>query len=253
MGLAQPRKLARSADLRSDQGFTLIELLVGMLVGLIVVGGGVYGLARAFNVSNASTARVTASSNAEVGIERLVVDLRDAVNGGCSFNKTSLTGVVVSLSGSVTTVQMCDPNVNGTAIGNAPPTEAVQWVCNTAAIASTVPAQTCVRSMDTGTSSTPAVSTNSRISGVQTLRLKGILNAAGGAVFLPCGTTVACTATQSVTYTLASGAALSLSWVGLAAGIGQNVAPGAGGTQTVAASQTLAINTGAALRNFGTS
>ena len=241
--------LARIDD---QSGVTLIELLMAMVVGVIVIGGGIWGMARAFSVTNASTARVTANSSAEVGLERMVVDLRDVVNGSCAYNGAAISGVVVGLAGSITTVQMCDPNTNVAGTGNAPPVEGVQWQCNTATSGITPPAETCIRSVDTGTKAQPVVSTSNRISGVQAVNLRGIVNS-GAAAYLPCGNTTACTASQTVNYTLAPGTATSLSWVGLIAGIGQNLAAGSGVIRTVSGTTPFTIQTGAALQNFGTS
>jgi prepilin-type N-terminal cleavage/methylation domain-containing protein len=243
----------RSAWIADERGFTLIELLVATVVSLIVIGGGIYGIARAFNVSNASNARVTATSNGEVGLERVVTDLRDAVNGSCPYNKTTVTGVSVQLNGSVTTIQLCDPNTNVASATNAPPSEGVQWQCNTGSTGTNPPPETCIRSVDTGTLATPAVATGSEIVGVQMFSVRGILNSVTPPVYLPCDNATVCTAAKSVAYTLNSGTSVSLSWVGITAGIGQNSTPGAGGVATVNASSTLAFSTGAALLNYGTS
>lgn len=252
MGRMFCRDRGPRATLRNENGFTLVEILVSMVISLIVIGGGVYGIARAFSVSNASTARVAATSGAEVGLQRLVLDVRDAINGSCAFNGASVSGVSIALAGTVTTLQMCDPAPGQSAPGTALPSEGVQWQCNTGTSGATPPPETCVRSTDTGTQAQPALSTSNRITGVQALELQGILNSATTPVYLPCDSSAACTANATATYTLNPGAT-GLSWIGIVASLGQNSSPGAGVVSTVAGTAPLAVRTGAALLNFGTS
>jgi prepilin-type N-terminal cleavage/methylation domain-containing protein len=249
-----------SAWLADDRGFTLIELLVAMVVSLIVLGGGVYGIARAFNISAKSEDQATSSSTAEVGLERFVLDLRQAVNGSCTGGPISGANITVTYTTTLTTVLLCDPNIAGaptatTTVGAGPPSVAVRWQCNTAAVTSPggVPPETCTRTF--------AGSPSTRFGGVQSLELTGLVGTTTSPVCIAvsssftgvgpnCGSAAA-----SASFTLISGqiaSPQSLSWVGLSATVGDRTSPGAGQTAVVGASAAIPIQTGSALLNFGT-
>lgn len=255
---ATGRPQGGSGRLRAEAGFTLIELLVTMLLSLVVIGGGVYGISRAFQVSNASTDRVTASRTAEVGLEALMANLRDAIPGGCSYDGSSLSGISVALAANLTTLQFCGPNTNEAGPGNNPATEGIQWQCNTADSAGGLPAQTCERTVDTGTQNAPDLAVTATIAGVASFALTGILStgstpASSSPVYLPCDSPAACTANASQVYGLAPGANPAVSWMGIDVSITQLTTPGAGSVTPSAASTALPFRTGAALQNFGTS
>jgi prepilin-type N-terminal cleavage/methylation domain-containing protein len=247
---------ARTAD---EQGFTLIELLVAMLVSLIVIGGGVYGIARAFQQNTQVTNRVISSTTAEVGIQKLVIDLRYALNSSaCPIT------VGVPASG-VYTLSMCEQSgalsaaVSGT---NTYPSftsasTQVTWTCNTTASAYaytsgaapfSAPAETCNRNFGTGASSGTI-----GFHGIEALTLTGLVGTAGTNQAITSGSACTGTGTVTCTYSLSSGLANSLSWVGISATLADLKNPLVqADTTTVQTSDLIPVQTGAELRNFGT-
>jgi prepilin-type N-terminal cleavage/methylation domain-containing protein len=260
-----------SSRLADERGFTLIELLVSMLVSLIVLGGGTYGLAQAFRQTNEVTGRTASTSQAEVGLQQMTHDLQFATP--CpTFNNTNVLGAgshAISglLISSGPTLQMCDP-IAGAHSTQPPPLAVVTWTCN---LAST--SETCTRSLTsifcpgsggttvaTGpcTTGAPSLSTSSSstapIRGVSSLGLSGIVSGANQASLLSGSACLLVTGYQ--TYGLVPGSTCPLNWVGIQAQV-VNLADS--GSPTDAANSALAnkttpiqIQTGVALANYGT-
>jgi prepilin-type N-terminal cleavage/methylation domain-containing protein len=227
-----------------QRGFTLVELLVAMTMSLVLLTAGVWGVTTAFKQTTQSADRVISTSAAEVGIERLVFDLRYAVNGSCGSGP-SVTGVEVALPATnVYTISMCESDGTiATSTGLAEysaAAEPVVWTCNTTTSSytpssgSAVSPETCTRTVN-GTGS-------STFHGIASLTLTGLV-----------GSTLTDTALTSNNYTLQPGQSLSLDWVGISAELVDLQLPGnPTSTVTVSGTAEIPVQTGAALRNYGT-
>ncbi|WP_249009827.1 prepilin-type N-terminal cleavage/methylation domain-containing protein [Conexibacter sp. DBS9H8] len=245
--------------LTPEAGFTLIELLVTMVVSIIVLGAGTYGLAQAFKQNTEVIAHAYSGSQGEVGLERLVLDLRQAVNGSCA----GVSGIEVAQeaygNGAVTTVSLCDPSgvptsytttsasQTTTVAGLSSAAEPVIWTCNTAnsTYASgslTVGPESCLR--------TAAGVTGMEVHGLISLDLTGLVD--GSTTPSPI-TASGATNLYTLNLTAAAGEAGSLSWVGLSAQLADLQDPNnPTDLSTVTASAPFAVHTGASLLNYGT-
>jgi prepilin-type N-terminal cleavage/methylation domain-containing protein len=256
-----------SAWIADDGGFTLIELLVAMVVSLIVIGGGVYGIAQAFKQNTQVTDRLITSSSAEVGIQRFTLDLRYALNGSppnpsCVIGSIKVPGVQVTMpTTGVYTVAMCEQNgalsssVSGTStyasLASAP--QAVIWACNTTGspaavtvpISVNVPAETCTRTL--------GVTPGTRFHGITALTLTGLVNGANISLFS--STATYCTQTGGTTcnYSLSANLPNSLASVSISAQLADLKNPlNQADTTTVQTAKPISLQTTAELRNFGT-
>ena len=252
-----------SARIADERGFTLIEILVAMVVSLIVIGGGVYGIAQAFKQSTQVTDRLITSSGGEVGIQRLTLDLRYALNGvSCTSGSATIAGVQVTAPATgVYTVSMCEQNgtlsssVTGTntfaSLASAP--QAVIWACNTTGstttvaspITVTVPAETCKRTLG----ATPST----RFHGISALTLTGQVNGATTSLLSTTATYCTQTSGTACSYSLSANLANSLASVNVAAQFSDLKNPLVqADTTTVQATKPVSVQTTAELRNFGT-
>jgi prepilin-type N-terminal cleavage/methylation domain-containing protein len=256
-----------SAWIADDRGFTLIELLVAMVVSLIVIGGGVYGIAQAFKQNTQVTDRLITSSSAEVGIQRFTLDLRYALNGSapngsCTSGSVTITGIqVTSPVTGVDTVAMCEQNgalsssVSGTntyaSFASAP--QAVIWACNTtgSSVAVTVPinvnvpAETCKRTL--------GATASTRFHGITGLTLTGLVNGANISLFSSTATYCTQTGGTACNYSLSANLANSLASVSISAQLADLKNPlNQADTTTVQTAKPISLQTTAELRNFGT-
>jgi prepilin-type N-terminal cleavage/methylation domain-containing protein len=243
---------------RDESGFTLIELLVGMLVSLIVIGGGVWGISMAFRSTSETTQRTSASNQAEVRLQVLTRDLRQAtpcpaslsIGTGTTLDGTTSAGIVVASSTTGLTLQMCDPAPGlppSSATSQVPQSALVTWTCSKSTAA-------CVRQTQniTGTSLTGTAQTTNTLTGVTSLSLTGVTVAAGQSA--PATTTLATLGTSNASakdYLLVPGGTnSSISWVGVTAQIASLKNPDSTSNLAQAtASVPVIVQTGIALRN----
>ena len=94
------RALAERLRLAGQAGFTTVELLVATSAALLVVIGPLAFIVVSTDQQNASSSRSAAASQAEVGLQRLVRDLRGAMQQ--TTTGTPLTVTVSSTSSPVT-------------------------------------------------------------------------------------------------------------------------------------------------------
>jgi type II secretory pathway pseudopilin PulG len=78
--LLHPRDLLASSNLRRQQGYTLVELLVAMSLTVVVLGGIVTTLVLAARVEARDSRYAYAQDDARVGLDRMVNEIRQAVN-----------------------------------------------------------------------------------------------------------------------------------------------------------------------------
>lgn len=107
-GTAPRRALPRLAG---ERGYTLVEMLVAMVLGIVVVGGPIALIIVSLSQQNATSSRTVAARQAEVGLERLTRDLRQAQNLPDPTTGVNATPVTVTYgSGSSTATLNVDPN-----------------------------------------------------------------------------------------------------------------------------------------------
>jgi prepilin-type N-terminal cleavage/methylation domain-containing protein len=143
-----------------ESGYTLIELLVVIVVFVAVVGIPMGFIVTSLTQSNVSSSRSAAAAQGEVGLQRLVRDLRNAAPGTTSTFTWGSTSASVSL-----TIPM--PGTNGSS------TESVSWTCSFPSGSS----GSCNRSVASGA----PVSEIIALTGVTFSPIDGSGNALGGA------------------------------------------------------------------------
>lgn len=156
------RRFARGVRRRlaGEAGFTIIEVLVASALALVVVVGPLTFIVVSTTQQNAASSRTVAARQGEVGLEKLVRDLRSAIK------QTAVTGarlsVTASATGSTTTIAFSipTPNANSTA-------QSVTWSCTAGA--------TCTRKLG-------AAAAGTEITGVTSVAL---LDSSGAALTLP--------------------------------------------------------------------
>lgn len=111
-------------------GFTLPELLLAMLIGLLVMGLPITLALSSFTAENASASRSATSARAQVGMDRLVRDLRQAV------------AVDVTSQSAPATAVLSVPTQRSSNLAAIPAPTTVTWTCT--------PGGSCVRSSSTG-------------------------------------------------------------------------------------------------------
>jgi Flp pilus assembly pilin Flp len=112
---------------RDEDGLTLVEVVVVCVVGIIVVGVPLMLAVQAWRGQNEATSRGAATNRVEIGMARLMQDLRHAVH------TTTITS-----TGATLTVP-----VRSAAGGAVPTTQQVVWTCTAGA--------SCTRSVAGGT------------------------------------------------------------------------------------------------------
>lgn len=112
---------------RDEDGLTLVEVLVVCIVGIIVVGVPLTLAVQAWRGQNEASSRGAATNRVEIGMSRLMQDLRHAVH------TTTITS-----TGATLTVP-----VRSAAGGAVPTTQQVVWSCTAGA--------SCTRSVAGGT------------------------------------------------------------------------------------------------------
>jgi prepilin-type N-terminal cleavage/methylation domain-containing protein len=259
-GRSHHRGIRTGAHAADQSGFTLIELLAAMLISIIVIGGGTWGMARAFRSSSESSSRTAATNQAEVRFAVLTRDLRQVVTcppgftGGANstFNSIYL-GAVSNLSYSNQFVlQMCDPAPGlPQAAGSQLPQKAfVTWTCVTAT-------ESCTRQVQniSGNSVTGAATTTNTITGVVSLTLTGLVQGYNASTQL---WTIDTLGTGNFTPTdnyqlnppTSSDTIFWLQWVGITAQIASLRAPDSTSNLTQATGTApVAFQTGVTLRN----
>ncbi len=162
------RGIRAGVHVADQAGFSLIELLVAMLVSIIVIGGGTWGMAMAFRSSSETSARSAATNQAEVRFAVLTRDLRQA--HPCPTPLFS--GLATAVYGNSLTLQMCDPAPGSplsSAGSEAPQSALVTWTCITAT-------ESCARQTQNvgATGLTGTATTTNTITGVKSLTLTAI-------------------------------------------------------------------------------
>ncbi len=234
-----------SAVISDQRGFTLIELLMSMLVLAVFMSGAVTLLTTSFHTENGTVARAAATNQAEVRLEVLTRDVRNAVT--CPSGVTLGMGATATYGIEVTAgpqIQMCDPSPGLPAAGTGdqlPLTSVVTWTCASGSPAT----DTCDRCV-TPTSAAPPTQcgtgspglTNS-IVGVLSLALSGLT-----------GTPASLVPSLSGPYALTTG---GISWIGINAQLAQLSYPnsGSGSGTVMPGSKPIALETGIDLRNYG--
>jgi prepilin-type N-terminal cleavage/methylation domain-containing protein len=148
-GGEQPRREARIPS-EGERGFTLVELVVAMALSLVVGAAALTFMVVTFDQQNDISSRAVAGNQAEVGLEQLERDLREAI-----------TSVSISTSGSSTSISFQIPTPGSDTTG-----EAVTWTCPSTAESSTYFAGTCTRAI---TPSGGSTTTKTEITGVQSM------------------------------------------------------------------------------------
>ncbi len=235
---------ARIAD---ERGFTLIEVLVAGLIGVIVVGFAGYGLSYAFKQSSNIINRTQMTSTAELGLNELVRDLREASMCPIGLKLTSTTyltssatvqgGIVYSTGPEL---QFCvpQPGLAASAAGSQTPAQSlVTWSYSSSSQALTRTIQSISGTALTGTASSQTV--------------YGIASAPVFTGLTGPSTAAMGTLATGTNYVLTPGSAASLSWIGISVSLADLQAVGST-TTTVSGTSTVPVQTGAALRNFGT-
>lgn len=97
-----------------ESGFTLIELLVAMALSLFIGAGAMTFMVVTFEQQNDISSRAVATDQAELGLEQLVRDLREAT-----------TGLSISTSSQTTTISFTVP-APGTAGSGS---DSLVWTC----------------------------------------------------------------------------------------------------------------------------
>jgi hypothetical protein len=245
-----------------------------MLVSLIVLGGGVYGIALAFRQSTEVTDRSAAAAQAEVGFQTLTRDLRNAavcpsyVSGSTTSYPTGAGGQQVSglLVSAGPTVQFCAP-VPGSHTTDPPAEALFTWTCNTASST-----ESCTRSWQpllcpvssgspTAASTSCSIgapyassssSTTKPIYGVTSINLTGLVSGANATLT----SDASCTSSSGYwSYSLLSNGSCPLSWVGINASVANLTDPsnpaGSSNQQITQNTSPISVQTGAELRNFG--
>lgn len=256
--------------LSSEAGFTLIEVLMALLVGIIVIGAGTFGLASAFQQNTEVVARTSSAYQGEVGLQRLTGDLRYAT--ACpTFAGTNTLGsgqnpVLGLLVSTGPMLQMCD-TVAGSHASEPPALALVTWTCTTAAATESCARATAAVLCPVGsgtvpatgpcTGGSPSLDTSSGsfvIHGVQALAVSGIVAGANQPSLISDST---CQVAAGVYgYSLTAGSTCPLSWVGIQARLATLADPGAptsGANNVVTSSKDapISVQTGVDLRNYG--
>lgn len=123
------RRLVRRV--RSDEGgWTLIELLLVCVIAIVVVGVPLDLSTQAVVSQNASTSRSAATARTEVGVAKLLHDLRHALH----TSTVTSTGATLTLP------------IRSAAGGSTPTTQQVTWACTANA--------SCTRQVGAGTAET---------------------------------------------------------------------------------------------------
>lgn len=260
-----------------EAGYTLVELLVAMALALVVLAAGTYGIATAFQQSTEVTGRTESTNQAEVGLQRLAQDLRFATvcpNG--STNTLGAGGEAVDglLLSAGPTLQLCEP-VAGAHASQPPALALVSWTCDMAA-----GAQSCTRSWAPidcpSTSGSTAAATGTCESGAPTEgSAQGSTSISGVTAVTIFGTVAGASQTSLLSdasceqvaagasywaYQLTSGDVsvdpCPITWIGLKMQLVAQTTSGAAGSSDNANLQKktspIEIQTGVALRNFGT-
>jgi prepilin-type N-terminal cleavage/methylation domain-containing protein len=245
------RHAARShipPTLRREHGFTLIELLVAMLVGGIVLAAGATALILAYHSSAASASRTEIASAAEVALERLTDDVRDAA-ATCSTSNGLGNGITVTIGTGTTEIEMCDPasgqQVTSPSSSLPPGTNVVAWYCDTAGTTDTCGRYVATSASAISTDITGQFAPQTTIHGVQSVTLTGTIASGSGS---PTGANFSAGTT---TYPLvASSGTSALSWLGISLSLLQLRDPSAAGTATVPDTAPFVVSTGIEPRNF---
>jgi prepilin-type N-terminal cleavage/methylation domain-containing protein len=257
---ARSSRIGRLADQR---GYTLVELMVAMTMSVVVLAAGVWGVSTAFKQSTQTTDRAIAASRAEVGLEQLISDLRDAtpcvkglaISGAGSTltgNSTDQAGIIYA-SGPI--LEMCDPAPGLTTSGTNqfPSSALVVWTYCASVGGSCTAADTWTRqvySISGTTASSP--STTKVVFGVLSPTLTGLTS-----TFTSTSSTAATTSTLSAgDYFLNaassySGSGTLVSWVGVSASIADLSNPQIASSSVEPNTTSIPFQTGTQLRNYG--
>ncbi|MDC0435317.1 PilW family protein [bacterium] len=88
--------LKKSLINKKSPGFTLVELLIAMVLGLVIVGGGLYMFSGIVQSSVVNQSVSTLQSNGRFAIDLIGRDVRSAGFIGCVSNKNSVLNIVIS-------------------------------------------------------------------------------------------------------------------------------------------------------------
>ncbi len=219
-----------------------------MAVLAIFMTGVVTVLTTALHTTGSSYARAAATNQAEVRLEVMTRDLRNAVNcpSGVSLGtgSSATSGIAIQVSAGPQ-IQMCDPS-SGLPAANStsqlPQTSIVTWTCAFGAGSS----YTCSRCVTATSAAAPGSCTSSS---------SGLTNVMTGVLYLGLtglsGTPASLQSPLTGNWSLASG---YLSWIGISAQLAQLSNPNAtsNGATAVTGSKPIAVQTGVELRNYGT-
>lgn len=137
-GSARPsvaRSLARRIRLAGESGFTLIEMLVAGSLSLVVVVGSLTFVVVSTKQQNTASSRSVAARQGEVGLERLVRDLRGAMQ------QTTAGVPLTAVASTTATTAKLVFSIPSSAVNTTPQT--VTWLCTVGA--------TCTRQLAAGT------------------------------------------------------------------------------------------------------
>jgi prepilin-type N-terminal cleavage/methylation domain-containing protein len=250
----------RTSFLADQRGYTLVELMVAMTMSVVVLTAGVWGVSTAFKQSTQTTDRAIAASRAEVGLEQLTSDMRDAtpcakglqISGASTTltsNSTDQAGIIYA-AGPV--LEMCDPAPGLAASSTQLPNPSlVVWTYCASVGVGCAAADTWTRqvySISGTTASSPAVT--KVIFGVLSPTLTGLTSTIGS-------TTAAANSTLTAgDYFLnaassGSGSGTLISWVGVSASIVDLSNPQIASSSVEPNTTSIPFQTGTELRNYG--
>jgi Tfp pilus assembly protein PilW len=130
---------------RNEAGFSMVELLVVMITAVVVVGGALAFIITSIDQENAVSSRTIAARNAEVALQQLSRDLRQAMTVDAAGNPLHVN---VTSSPPTTTIAFSIPTPNS----DATP-QSVTWTCQ----GTTSLAGYCKRQVGTGGNATEIV------------------------------------------------------------------------------------------------
>jgi prepilin-type N-terminal cleavage/methylation domain-containing protein len=112
------------ARLRDRRGLTLIELVIALALTLVVAGGAMTFLIVTLHQENVVASRAFATREAEVALQRLTRELRQAQDILDTSTGADTTPVNVTYGGGTSSVSFYLPNAGSTAAGTQ-----VTWTC----------------------------------------------------------------------------------------------------------------------------
>lgn len=110
-----------ATDKNGQAGFSLPELLLVMILAVIVIGLPLTLAVSSFSAQNQSASRSASAARAQIGIDRLVRDLRQSITASITSTQAPATAVLTI------------PTKRVNNLAAAQPATQVTWICTTGA------------------------------------------------------------------------------------------------------------------------